>query len=154
MVAELQDMLLVLNLARNDDRVQQEQISVAGKSFGSIVAWRVFREEPGLKSCVLLTPLCMADKSGEDELNLVRENYPDAGHENRPVLMLAGNADPHCELEILRQFVVNTSAKFNINVLDGNHNLEMPDADAAMAASKFDRNLQLLASHVERFLLG
>ncbi len=38
LAAELQDMLLVLKLARNDDRVQQEQISVAGKSFGSIVA--------------------------------------------------------------------------------------------------------------------
>lgn len=159
LAAELQDMLLVLNLARNDGRIQQEQISVAGKSFGSIVAWRAFREETGLKSCILLTPLCMAGKSGEDELTLVRENYPDAGNENRPVLMLAGNADPHCELETLSQFVAstsvaNTSAKFNIVVLDGNHSLEIPDADAAMAASKFDRNLQLLASHVEQFLLG
>ncbi len=73
--------------------------------------------------------------------------------------MLAGNTDPHCELETLHRYVAsasvaNTSAKFNINVLDGNHSLEIPDTDALMAASKFDRNLQLLASHVERFLLG
>lgn len=153
LAAELQDLRLVLNLAKNDARIQQEQISVAGKSFGSIVAWRVFRDDATLKNCALLTPLCTAAESGGDELSLVKENYPGAELEGKPVLMLAGNADPHCELATLHQFAASTSAKLNIIELDGNHSLEIPDADAATAASKFDRNLQLLAEHIQEFLL-
>ncbi|MFZ6732340.1 alpha/beta family hydrolase [Undibacterium sp. Ji42W] len=150
---ELQDLKSVVNVVKNDERVQQQSISVAGKSFGSIVVWRVFRQDTELKSCILLTPLCAPDTSGEDELSLVKENYPDAMLENRRILMLAGNADPHCELATLHQFAADTLAKFNILVLDGNHSLEIPDEDASVAASKFDRNLHLLATHIQDFLL-
>ncbi|MBC3906027.1 dienelactone hydrolase family protein [Undibacterium umbellatum] len=152
LAAELQDFSLVLSLAKNDKLIQQQRISVAGKSLGSIVAWRVFREEALLKNCVLLTPLCVADKSGGDESSMVEQNYPDAAQENRPILMLAGNADPYCELAILHQFAASTLTKFKIVALDGNHSLEMPSADTVTAASKFDRNMQLLAKHIEEFL--
>ncbi|PXX46889.1 hypothetical protein DFR42_101465 [Undibacterium pigrum] len=150
---ELQDLRMVLNLAKNDKRIQQQQISVAGKSFGSIVAWRVFREEAGLKSCALLTPLCVADKSGNHVLSLVEKNYPDAASENRPVLMLAGNADPYCELTTLHQFVASTSStNLHIVAMEGNHSLEIQDADATVAASKFAHNLLLLGDHILHFL--
>jgi len=149
---ELQNLRVVLELVKRDKRVQQEQISLAGKSFGSIVAWRVFREEAGLRSCVLLTPLCVANKAGGDELSQAKENYPDAGRENRRVLMLAGNADPYCELPALYQFAADSKAKITVVELEGNHGLEIADEDVDMAASKFERNLHLLATHIQDFL--
>ncbi|MFZ6639053.1 alpha/beta hydrolase [Undibacterium sp. TC4M20W] len=153
LIPELQDMTSVLRLATSDRRIQQQNISVAGKSFGSIVAWRFFQQQPAVKSCVLLTPLCVADKSGGDELSLVKQNYPGAELEKRPVLMLAGNADPYCELDTLREFAGPMAARFKIVVLEGNHSLEILDEDKTVATSKLERNLALLACHIQDFLL-
>ncbi len=153
LIPELQDMASVLRLATSDGRIQQQNISVAGKSFGSIVAWRFFQQQPALKNCVLLTPLCVVDQSGGDELRLVKQNYPDAEKEIRPVLVLVGNADPYCELETLREFAAPLAARFNIVVLEGNHSLEIPDEDTTVATGKLEQNLALLASHIQDFLL-
>jgi len=151
--AELQDLRMILNLVKNDKRIQQQQISVAGKSFGSIVAWRVFREETRLKSCALLTPLCVANKSGNHALSLVEKNYPDVAFESRPVLMLTGNADTHCELTTLHQFAASTSStNLHIVAMEGNHSLEIANSDATVATSKFAHNLQLLGEHILHFL--
>lgn len=149
--AEIETMHAALNLARRDQRVDQQRLSVAGKSFGSMIAWRVFLTDTSLQRCVLLTPLCTASESERDALRQVNDNYPDASTNARPVLMVAANRDPHCDLPLLYRFATLASAQ--VAVLTGDHSFETIASNPENAQMRFDRNLNLLVRHMENFLL-
>lgn len=153
---ELRDMESVLQLARNDKRIDRQRLAVMGKSFGSLVAWRIFRADAELKSCILTTPLCQP--GSDDAMEQVIENYPGIEQESRPVLILAGNCDPYCDLPTLYRFAALASGNVFLAVLNGNHGFELTGAEQTenglADAEKFQRNIHLLNRHVENFLLA
>ncbi|MCH8618610.1 alpha/beta family hydrolase [Undibacterium sp. TS12] len=154
---ELDDIRMVLDMVRVEECVDQKRISVGGKSFGSIVAWRLFSEETDLYRCILLTPLCKAS-AGANQNEIPSEakgHYPDLIKERRPVLMLAGDQDPYCDLPTLYRLASVATGKLSIVTLEGNHSFEMPASGQmeGIAMVKFERNINLLSRHVENFLM-
>ena len=155
--AELDEFKQVLELARGDRRIDQAKISVAGKSFGSIVAWQLFMLEPDIKSCVLLTPLCSDSSSSAklagDELKQAREYYPGLEQDRRPLMMLSGDQDPYCELPMLYRFAARESGNLRLVVIKGDHSFACKTQSDEAGEAVFQGNMDLLGRHMENFLL-
>ncbi len=121
-VAEIEDLNTVLALARNDPDVDRARIAVAGKSLGSIIAWRVLRNDPELRGALLLTPVC----SRPQDPKAASANYPAVADEKRPFLWLLGDADPACPTATLYRFVAASGSPSGIAVIGGDHGFEAP----------------------------
>ncbi|MFY8118684.1 MAG: alpha/beta hydrolase family protein, partial [Roseateles sp.] len=63
---ELQELRVVIAAARQHPKVLPDKISVGGKSLGSLVAWQAFRQDPALRSVLLLTPVCSRKPAGQN----------------------------------------------------------------------------------------
>ena len=57
---EFRDLQAVLSAARKHPKVLAKNLSVGGKSLGSIVAWQALGADASLRSVLLLTPVCRA----------------------------------------------------------------------------------------------
>ncbi|WP_422982039.1 alpha/beta family hydrolase [Undibacterium sp. Ji50W] len=153
--AEIASMQVIIAAARSDARVNPHQLSVAGKSFGSVVAWQVFQADKRLQRCILMTPLCKSEVTNENEaLDAVRKNYPDVEQESRPVAMMAGDQDPYCELPLLYRYAASFARPATVIVLPGNHSFEMPSEDIVSSEPAFQRTMDLLVRQLGTFLLA
>lgn len=139
--AEIEDMQAVLQYARQQPWADSQHIIAAGKSLGSIIAWRVFAADPALTAAILLTPVCRTPPG----LGL---QYPQALSESRPTLWLLGDQDPVCASQDLYNYLGQQANPARISVLDGNHILAT--ADKQPAASE---TLELAAQIATRFAL-
>ena len=108
---EVQDLI---DFLRKDARVDVSNMFILGKSFGSVVAWKTFSNVTSLRGAILLTPLC----------NEVAKHYPNCRSESRPVLLIAGDLDPHAKLESLNKLAATLKNDAHIYVVPGNHGLE------------------------------
>src|SRR3990167_4407215 len=96
---ELQDLQAVVAAARKHRRVAVQNVSVGGKSLGSLVAWRALSAYSQLRSALLLTPVCSRVPKGESlPRSEAKQNYPDFETERRPTLWISGDRDPLCAL--------------------------------------------------------
>ena len=134
-LAEIEDLNTALALARKDPDIDKSRIAVAGKSLGSIIAWRVLRNDPDLRGALLLTPVCARPNEPEAAV----ANYPAIADEKRPLLWLLGDADAACPTATLYRFVADTGASTDasIVVIDGDHGFEAPqysERNIALAA--------------------
>jgi dienelactone hydrolase len=105
---ETEDMQAVVAKARSEAWVDQQRLYVGGKSFGSIIAWRVFRADPTLAGALLLTPGCSRPN---DPSFLPEHNYPDLLAEQRQVQWILGDRDPWCEPRALYRFLAAQSKR-------------------------------------------
>lgn len=122
---EVEDLRTILFLARADPRVDKGRVSVAGKSLGSIVAWRVFSTDPSLLSALLMTPVCSRLPGGEPPpLAIFDQMYPGFQSERRPIGLIVGDADPLCATPILYASAANHRGSVRVNVVGGDHNFE------------------------------
>lgn len=134
---ELEDMLAVVAYAKGHSRVQANQVSVGGKSLGSIVAWRALAADPTFRSGVLLTPVCSRQARGEPSpRSVAAENYPGLEREIRPVLFVTGSQDPLCSVPILLRFAGNATENIRAAIVGGDHSYEnraFPPAESETA---------------------
>lgn len=123
---EREDLQTVLAHARSLKHVDADRLSVAGKSLGSVVAWQVFRADPGLQRAVMLTPLCSRSVDGT-VVSVAGERYPEAvGVDARPVLWVLGDRDPACAPALLEAFL-QARPQDAVLRLEGDHGLERRD---------------------------
>ena len=139
--AEIEDMQTVLQYARQQPWVDSRHIIAAGKSLGSIIAWRVFAADPALQAAILLTPVCRTSPG----LDL---QYAHAASEARPSLWLLGDTDPVCATHSLYSYLGKQAGPARISVLDGNH--IFATAEKKPAAKE---TLELAAQIASRFAL-
>lgn len=137
--AEIEDMQTVLHYARQQSWADQRHIIAAGKSLGSIIAWRVFAADPALESAILLTPACRNPPGLEVQ-------YPRVSNETRPSLWLLGDKDPVCATHELYSYLGQQASPARISVVDGNHILATEDKQPAAAET-----LELAARIATRF---
>jgi pullulanase len=136
---EIEDMRTVLELVRRSPLVDPERIFLAGKSMGTLVAYRLFRQSPDVKGILLFTPLCTSSwtEAGErrpEPIPSGEENYPGLAEEPRPVWMGLGDRDPLCQLSMLHGFLQGTRGHVACTVVGGNHGLNLgPWNDPAFA---------------------
>jgi dienelactone hydrolase len=89
--AEIEDMTTALEIARRDPAVDRTRIALAGKSLGSIIAWRVLRAQPDLRGALLLTPVC---SSTPNKTVVPDSNYPEVPQETRKSATGRGDGRP------------------------------------------------------------
>jgi dienelactone hydrolase len=138
---EAQDMAAVLALATGHAQVDRGLVFVGGKSVRSVVAWRLFAQRPALRGAVLLTPLVSAADGAR--------HYPGLQRERRPVLMVAGDADPLCDLETVRRLRAGAARPVTLEVVAGNHELMEPGRSPGSAGTS---SAPLTAAAVVRFI--
>lgn len=125
--AEVADMQAVLDQVKRDPRVDPARVVVAGKSLGSMVAYRVLVKNPDVRGALLLTPIFRTKES-------VARDYPGLAGLDRPVAFLVGDQDAgNCQLPLLYQELAGVKAPLaKAIVVAGNHSLEVaPRGDAA-----------------------
>lgn len=147
--AEIEDMNTVLALARRDSTIDSKRIAVAGKSLGSIIAWRVFRATPELKGVLLLTPVCSRAESPD----VSAVSYPDLTQETRPVGWLLGDTDPACPTATLYRYVGAADKPARIAAIGGDHALEVAGADATRNTKNIALAAQIAADYFAALLV-
>ena len=150
---EQQDFLAALAAARAHARVDPQRISVAGKSLGSLVAWRVFRADPKLQSAILLTPVCSRLRPGDTPPTPEgRENYPELAMEQRPSLWISGDADPLCAPQVLYDFARTGRKTPRVAIVGGDHGYEDRSLAATEAADFRTNSLRAVSALTTAFV--
>lgn len=145
--AELQDLQAVLQAARAHPRVDPQRIVVAGKSLGSVVAWRAFTADAQLQAALLLTPVCSrVPQGGGAPQPEGPQNYPGLAAERRPTLWIAGDADPLCEPGALYALAASAPKRPRVAIVGGDHGFEDRARPAAEAEAFRAANLKAVAA--------
>lgn len=122
---ELQDIQAVLSMARSHPKILAKNLSVGGKSLGSIVAWRALVADQTLRSGLFLTPICSRIPKGESlPRPVAQENYPGFDLERRPTLFISGDKDPLCAPAVLYKFASSGATVARVAIVGGDHGFE------------------------------
>lgn len=122
---ELQDLQTVVAAARKHRKVATQNVSVGGKSLGSLVAWRALSADAQLRSALLLTPVCSRIPKGETlPRSEAKENYPGFENERRPTLSISGVKDPLCAPAILYGLAGTSTGAARVAIVGGDHSYE------------------------------
>lgn len=127
----------VLEFAIRHPQTDPGRVFVGGKSVGSIAAWNVFISNERLRGAVLLTPIWPAGDAGA-------RYYPSLEEALRPVLVIAGDQDPYCDLAGVRTSA-DRAATVKLAELAGDHDLM--EAARAQTAS-LERAGELVADFI------
>ncbi|GAP38882.1 alpha/beta family hydrolase [Piscinibacter sakaiensis] len=155
---EVEDLRAAVAAARRLPGIDAARVLVGGKSLGSLVAWRVFAEDPALRGALLLTPVC--SRPGADGGPGTAEaaaNYPGLAAEARPVLWLQGDRDPLCATALLwPQLAALAGPALRVAVVGGDHGFgdrRLPAPQAALATERHvDAAARLAAGFVQDVL--
>lgn len=118
LASEIEDMETALKALLADPRVDPQRVFIAGKSLGTLVAYRVFAAHPELKGLFLLTPVARGG---------VEVNYPKLTEAKRPILLTLGNRDPLCPLPTLYAALAKTKGNVATVVVAGDHGMNVGD---------------------------
>ena len=150
---ELQDLQAVLMAARKHPRVEPKNVSVGGKSLGSLVAWRALAADSQLRSALLLTPVCSRVPKGETlPRSEAQLNYPGFDAERRPTLWISGDKDPLCAISVLYGFIGARAETARVAVVGGDHSYENRALPAAAAETARRRNLAAVSVQSASFV--
>ena len=150
---ELQDLQAVVSAARAHGRVDELNVSVGGKSLGSVVAWRGFITDQKLQSALLLTPVCSRVPKGESTPRPeAKENYPGFESERRPSLWIAGDSDPLCAASVMYAFAVTSPRTARVAIVGGDHSFENKALPTAEAEAFRTRNLLAVSTLAAGFV--
>jgi alpha/beta superfamily hydrolase len=119
--AELADLESIINLVKQNAKIDSTRIYIAGKSMGSLLAWNAFQEHKELKGCILLTPLLSKAEEGNSY-------YPDLAKETRPVVFILGDRDTSmCKLTELYKYLGTCAQNISVVALAGAHGIQIED---------------------------
>lgn len=144
---EISDMDFAINYGKILLQKTNNDLIISGKSLGSMVAYRIFKNHSNLKSLILLTPVCsyLTDELGNPlptPLDVINESYSDLRLETRPLLMISGSSDPLCDHTILKLFKEKAHANLEVIFVKGDHGFRILNADGS--ANKDDSQNNLL----------
>lgn len=139
---ELQDLQAVVAAARKHRKVAAQNVSVGGKSLGSLVAWRALSADSQLRSALLLTPVCSRVLKGETlPRSEAKQNYPGFETERRPTLWISGDKDPLCAPAVLYGLAGTNPSAARIAIVGGDHSYENRALPLAAAEAARKRNI-------------
>lgn len=150
---ELKDLQAVLSIARKHPKVQAQNLSVGGKSLGSMVAWQAFAADLSLRSALLLTPVCSSVPKGETVARSeMQENYPAFGSQRRPTLSISGDKDPLCAPNILYRTAAASTGAARVAIVGGDHSYENRALPPPAADATRTRNIAAVATLAASFV--
>lgn len=151
---ELEDMSAVLAAATADPRVNRGNLSVGGKSVGSVVAWRALRANKSLQAGLFLTAVCSRVAKGQSvPTAMADENYPGVAAETRPLLFISGDRDPLCAPPVLYRFVAHAGGPARVAIVGGDHSYQNSALTGTAAEVARTRNINAVAQLSADFLV-
>jgi predicted alpha/beta-hydrolase family hydrolase len=152
--SEIEDLATVIARVRSEARVDQSKVSVGGKSLGSVVAWRVLREDKSLRTGLFLTPICSnLPKGATQPVSEADENYPGLSTEQRRVSFIAGDRDPLCSPGVLYRFAASSPTPIRVAVVGGDHGFGNRALQGASAEAALARNIDSVSILATNFIL-
>lgn len=118
--SEIEDMQAVLTATKKLARIDSKKIAVGGKSLGSLVSWRIFRDDASLRAGALLTPVC-TDYMADGKRDATLENYLNLSANTRPLLLVSGDEDPLCPSRFLYAASATIVSGARVMVPGGDH---------------------------------
>lgn len=150
---ELRDLQAVLSAARKSPKVQAKNLSVGGKSLGSIVAWQALAADLSLRSALLLTPICSRVPRGETlPRSETQVNYPAFETERRPTLSISGDRDPLCAPPILYRLAAASTGAARAAIVGGDHGYENRALPPTAADAARTRNIAAVSALAASFV--
>ena len=150
---ELKDLQAVLSAARISPKIQAKNLSVGGKSIGSIVAWQALTADLSLRGALLLTPVCSRVPRGEAlPRSETQENYPAFETERRPTLSISGDRDPLCAPPILYRLAAASTGAARVAIVGGDHSYENRALPPAAADAARTRNIAAVSALAASFV--
>ncbi len=134
---ETKDLEEIVAFARSDNRLDTDRIFVAGKSLGSLVAWRVASADSEVRATYLLTPICR--QVGDNGQN---GNYPGLLETEKPTVLVLGNRDPLCPLPNLYKWLGSANDNISALVFGGNHGMKFPPEAGDLTAQNEQRAIE------------
>lgn len=147
--SEIEDMQTVLAASKKLARIDARRIAVGGKSLGSLVSWRLLRDDVSLRAGALLTPVC-TEYITNDTNDAVLENYPNLSANTRPLLLVSGDEDPLCPNRYLYTAAAKIGAGARVIVAGGDHSFAKKTGAAPQLES--DANLDIAIRATVEFL--
>lgn len=125
--AEYADIKAVTDHVKKMKNIDAGRIALAGKSFGSVIAYNHFLKDTDIDALLLLTPI-IPDVDYETKL------YPGLAEQERPITIILGADDAdNCPLSQLYSTLNNGAKKIPAVVLPGDHGMNAGDyKDPAM----------------------
>lgn len=126
---EKEDLTTGLKYANEILGLKDGDITLGGKSLGSIVSYEVFSARPSLAKLLLLTPVCTDRTDANNHKSIFADYYPKLSAELRTVLLVQGNADPICETKHFQEYLAGKPNNFILLVTKGDHSLGIKNPD-------------------------
>lgn len=150
---EIEDFKTALDYAISRSAVDAEQIIIAGKSLGSVVAYSVFQSIPSAKGLILLTPICTytTDDNGNPlpvPMQVCEENYPLIKKDQRPIYMTMGSNDNSCVINVLFDYLKDSNGNILVGVAGGDHGYRIKNLDGKLDEVRTQRNIDSVINSV------
>ena len=136
---EIADLEKIINLAKNNSKIDSTRIYIIGKSMGSLFAYNAFQEHKELKGCILMTPLLSTAEEGNNY-------YPELASETRPVAFILGDRDKGmCSLTELYKYLGTCTQNISVIALAGAHAIQIEGDETNPALIKINQEAINLA---------
>ncbi len=151
LASEVEDFRAVLKTVKSNKALDPTQLVLGGKSLGTLVAWRVFRDDASARAALLLTPVCVSQVD-EKPTATVFENYEGLKTSNRPILLLSGESDPICPSKFLYSAAAQIQDQARVVVTGGDHSFRTKEG--ANPAQQSVANLDLATKIATDFVVS
>ena len=153
---EAEDFATALAYAQKLPGVDASRLALAGKSLGSLVSYRLFRQTSAARTLALLTPVCTYttddnDKPLPEPRDVFAENYPDFGSERRPVVLPWGENDDLCLRETLLRNLRKTKGNYLPVEFPGDHGFNERNDKGEIDEAATAQNIRNVAEFVGDF---
>ncbi len=116
---EIEDINQIIDHLKKRPEIDSTQIYLAGKSLGSVLAYRVFNSRTDLKGLILLTPLF-------PDYDTALSYYSDILKMNKPCFIAVGaNDKDNCDIKALYKLAASMTNDLRLYVTGGDHGFNL-----------------------------
>jgi predicted alpha/beta-hydrolase family hydrolase len=150
---ELESIDAMIRLAKNDPRIDSTRIYLAGKSLGSVLAYRaminknissdstdIFRKE--IKALILLTPIFPNVETAE-------QYHPHFKKFNQDCLIVVGKNDhDNCDIKALSSIIDSFENKIDVIISGGDHSFNLEAYQEGVNSEINNRQVDFISQQV------
>lgn len=150
-IQEIKNITDLIDFAHSNSNVDSEQIYVAGKSLGSVLAYRAVNKDEykdKIAGLILLTPIFPNEEFGLQ----LHQNIKDY---NKPTFICVGSNDKaNCDLKTLYSIFSESESKTSISVLPGDHGLNIEPYQSGVFSEINNQNINLAVKNTMQWLIN
>lgn len=150
---ELESIDAMIRLAKNDPRIDSTRIYLAGKSLGSVLAYRaminknissdstdIFRND--VKALILLTPIFPSVETAE-------QYHPNLKKLDKDCLIVVGKNDhDNCDIKALSTIIDSFENKIDVIISGGDHSFNLEEYQEGVNSELNNRQVDFISQQV------